>query len=197
MAYTLMGRKGGVVRFEPFYNGVVTDETIAMPSKVTSNPIEDGSTIEDHTAKDPKTFNISGILVGGEAAAKALEKLRDDADLVTYTGRRRIDNLAFTNLQLGYKSNNADGCSFQASFTRVTTTAPEMMDVGKVPMMSAQDKGKAATQQAAKTASAGKTQPLTATISDNAYTKYTAQYYTAPGKPSPSPANPGWSGAVQ
>ena len=51
MAYTLTGRKSGTVRFNPMQTGVVEKESESYSSTVTSNPIENGSTINDHVSK--------------------------------------------------------------------------------------------------------------------------------------------------
>ena len=59
MAYTLTGRKSGTVRFNPMQTGVVEKESESYSSTVTSNPIENGSTINDHVN------NASGTVIRG------------------------------------------------------------------------------------------------------------------------------------
>ena len=64
MAYTLTGRKSGTVRFNPMQTGVVEKESESYSSTVTSNPIENGSTINDHVNNASGTLNISGVIRG-------------------------------------------------------------------------------------------------------------------------------------
>ncbi len=108
MAYTLTGRKGGTVRFMPFQNGLVEKESESYSSSVTSNPIENGSDINDHVNNDAGTFSISGTIIGGESAVNALKAMRDSRDILTYTGVSRMTNLVFTSLKFdrSYKSQN-------------------------------------------------------------------------------------------
>lgn len=72
MAYVLRGRKGGTVRFIPLENGVIEKESESYSSSVTSNPVEDGADIDDHVNNAAGTLNISGTIVGGDAAINAL-----------------------------------------------------------------------------------------------------------------------------
>ena len=72
MAYTLIGRRSGTVRFVPFQNGLVEKESESYSSSVTSNPIENGSSINDHVNNEAGTFSISGTIIGGEGAINAL-----------------------------------------------------------------------------------------------------------------------------
>ena len=60
MSYYLMGDSGTVV-FRP-YTGVVESEDASYSNKVTSNPIEGGSTIDDHAVAEPVKVSISGMV---------------------------------------------------------------------------------------------------------------------------------------
>ena len=108
MAYTLTGRKGGTVRFIPMQNGVVEKESESYSSSVTSNPIENGSDINDHVNNDAGTFSISGTIVGGEGAINALKAMRNARDIMTYTGVTRISNLVFTSLKFDRSYKNRE-----------------------------------------------------------------------------------------
>lgn len=75
MAYILTGKKCGVVRLDPKQTGIVTAESASYSSKATSNPIENGSDINDHVVTDPVKFTLTGVTIGGDAAAATLRKM--------------------------------------------------------------------------------------------------------------------------
>ncbi len=176
MAYTLTGQKGGTVRFLPMQNGVVEKESESYSSTVTSNPIENGSDINDHVNNDSGTFSISGTIVGGEGAINALKAMRDSRDIITYTGVTRITNLVFTSLKFDRSYKNKDGASFTASFKRVQTTSPEYVPAGESLSMTSQDAGKSGDAQLAKTANAGLTMVSMQSVSSASLERHTEAY---------------------
>jgi len=147
-----------------------------MTSKVTSNPVESGSDINDHVIKDPKKFSVSGTIIGGSSAVDILTAMRDKRDILTYTGRARSSNLVITSLSFDYAAKNKNGCSFKATFQQVDITGSEVVEIGAVPLMSSQDAGKANSSQAKKTGKAGTQTTLTQTISGSAYASYVNSY---------------------
>ena len=62
MAYRLIGRKSGTISFTET-TGTVTQETLTRSSKMTSNAIEGGSSIEDHVYLNPEQLQIEGVVV--------------------------------------------------------------------------------------------------------------------------------------
>ena len=94
MAYLLIGRKSGTVRFEPFDNGLVEKESESYSSSITSNPIENGAEINDHVNNAAGVLNISGTIVGGDGAIDALKAMRDSRDIITYIGVTRMAVMA-------------------------------------------------------------------------------------------------------
>ena len=176
MAYTLTGQKGGTVRFVPLQNGVVEKESESYSSTVTSNPIENGSDLNDHVNNDAGTFSISGTIVGGEGAINALKAMRDSRDIMTYTGVTRITNLVFTALKFDRTHQNKDGAGFSASFKRVQTTSPEYVPAGESLPMTSQDAGKSDDAQLAKTANAGLTTVSLQSVSSASLERHEAAY---------------------
>lgn len=176
MAYTIAGRKCGTVRFTPDGNGNVQTEQVSMTSKVTSNPVESGSDINDHVIKDPIRFTISGTIIGGQQAVSTLTAMRDKRDIITYTGRSRIASVVITSLSFDYGAKNKGGCTFKATFQQVIITGAEVVAVGAVPLMSSQDAGKSGTSQANRTGNAGTQTTLTQNISGSAYAAYVNSY---------------------
>lgn len=172
MAYTLEGHKGGLVKFMPFDNGTVQKESISYSSTVTNNPIEQGAEINDHVNNNSETLTISGVVLG-QNDVQNLILLRNNREIITYTGRIKVDNLVFTSLKFDRSSKNATGASFTATFKRVQTTVPDyVMDA--VQKMSQQDKGKNDNQQLKETTNKGTTTTSVESVSSASKTKYDA-----------------------
>ncbi len=176
MAYTITGRKTGTVRFIADDTGTIQTENLSMTSKVTSNPVEDGSDINDHVILDTSNFGVSGVIIGGEKAVDALKRMRDERDILTYSGRTRAENLVITSLTFDYSSKSKDGCAFKVQFREVQITSAERVEVGEVTMMTTQDAGKASTSQARKTSNAGTQTVAFEAISAGQYAGYSLAY---------------------
>lgn len=184
MAYTLTGRKGGTVRFEPMRNGVVEKESESYSSSVTSNPIENGSDINDHVNNDAGTFSISGTIVGGEGAVNALKAMRDARDIITYTGVSRVTNLVFTSLKFDRSYKNKNGAAFSATFKRVQTISPEYVPAGEALSMTSQDAGASDDPQLARTINSGLTTVALQSVSSASLERRDAAY-TQPSSTAP------------
>jgi hypothetical protein len=197
MAYTLSGRKGGTVRFEPLDNGVVESESETYGSSVTSNPIENGSDINDHVNNDAGTFSVSGTIIGGDGAKNALMAMRDARDIMTYTGMTRVTNLVFTSLKFDRSYKNKDGSAFTAAFKRVQTAAPEYVAMDSAPPMTSQDAGKSSDAELAKTSNAGTKTIAVQSVSAASAEKY-ASAYNPPSSSAPlTRITGGYSGLVR
>lgn len=155
MAYTLTGRKGGTIRFISLENGVVEKESESYSGSVTSNPVENGADINDHVNNDAGTLSISGTIIGGDGAVKALKAMRDARDIMTYIGVTRMTNLVFTSLKFDRSYKNKKGASFSAAFKQIQTTSPEYVSMNEEVSMASQDDGKSSNTQLAKTAITG------------------------------------------
>ncbi len=155
MAYTLTGRKGGTVRFEPMQNGLIDKESESYSSSVTSNPIENGAEINDHVNNAAGTLNLSGVIIGGESAINALKAMRDSRDILTYTGVTRMGNLVFTSLKFDRTYKNRNGATFSATLKQIQNGTTEYVSMNTVEPMTNQDSGKSSNKQLSKTASTG------------------------------------------
>lgn len=176
MAYLLIGRKSGTVRFEPFDNGLIDKESESYSSSVTSNPIENGAEINDHVNNAAGVLSISGIIIGGDGAIDALKAMRDSRDILTYIGVTRMANLVFTSLKFDRSYKNRDGASFSASLKQLQLTSAEYVPTdGKMPM-SSQDAGKNDNAQLAKTTNSGMTTVSLQSVSTVAADRYDAAY---------------------
>lgn len=184
MAYTLTGRKGGTVRFVPLQTGVVSKESESYSSSVTSNPIENGSDINDHVNNDAGTLSISGVIVGGEGAINALKAMRESRDILTYVGATRMANLVFTSLKFDRDYKNRNGASFSATLKQIKTSSPEYVPMDAQVSMTGQDAGKSGNPQLAKTANAGMTTVAIQSVSAASADRY-QQAYVPPSSSAP------------
>lgn len=176
MAYTLVGRKGGTVRFEPLENGLVEKESESYSSSITSNPIEDGSNINDHVNNAAGTLNISGVIIGGESAVNALKAMRDARDVMTYTGASRMSNLVFTSLKFDRSYKNKNGASFAATLKQILTTSPEYVPMGSEVSMTSQDAGKSSNALLRRTSNAGMTTVASQSVSSQSLRNHASAY---------------------
>jgi hypothetical protein len=165
----------------PFHS-VVTAETETYTGRVTSYPIETGSDVNDHLLIDSDKFSISGAVVGGMGEVNALKSMFLNRELVTYTGRSYIDNLAIVSLNIDYRPDNAYGAYFKASFQRVRIASAQWVETDAYPM-SLQDIGKGAGRN---TKNKGEQTTVFGNINDLQY----ASVFTKPA-PSSAPANRG------
>ena len=176
MAYVLNGQNGNTVRFEPYETGVVEKESESYSSSVTSNPIEDGSDINDHVNNVAGTLNISGVIIGGDSAIDALKEMRESRDIITYTGVTRMTNLVFTNLKFDRSYKNKDGASFSATLKQIKITSSEYIPMDTKQSMSSQDAGKSSSSQLTKTTNAGTTTVAIQSVSSSSVDRHAAAY---------------------
>ena len=191
MAYTLTGKKCGVIRFVETENGTITKESLSTSTKITDNPIEDGSSITDHVFNNPDQFSISGVAIGKSNDIQSrLNAMIAKGDIITYAGRIRVDNLVIQSFTPDYSYQNKNGFGFSISFKKVKISTSEYVEMGAAPLMSKQDAGKSgstgstAAKTASKTDSAVKADGLkttvSTTISTSAYTDYVNKYNSKP-----------------
>ena len=123
--YTLEGRKCGTIRFEPTTTGVVNSEDVTRSSTITDNPVEGGSNIQDHVFHQPLSFQISGVAINGADTISALQKMWKSGDIITYTGRNRIENLVIQQLRSTHDAAHKTGFSFTATLKQITLGSSE------------------------------------------------------------------------
>ncbi len=135
MDFMLIG-DSGVVSFKD--NAVITGETASRSNKATSNPIEQGSPINDHALKDAHKLDINGAC-SDSSAKPILEAMADNLELVSYRGKEAADNCLILNLNITHTPDNKYGFSFTASLQRMNVSAPAYAPIG-APTMSTQDR---------------------------------------------------------
>ena len=157
MAYTITGEKCGTVRLDAEKTGVVVTESVQRSSKVTSNPVEKGSDINDHVINDPVVFSITGV---------------------EYTGRTRISDCVITSFKSDISADNKNGSKFTVSLKVINRVSAEYVASGE-QMMSAQDANaskKVSKSQTKSTTADGLHTTVSQTISSSAYSSYVNSY---------------------
>ena len=139
---------------------VVSSEQHQWEANVTSNPVEIGSTINDHVQLQPDKLDISGIISNSTlegSKGKFLEKLFDFLDgetavqkafdqlrkllescqpVTVYTRYKTYNDMVLTSLSIPRTVENGDSIEFTASFThikRVSTLTVNAEDAGINP----------------------------------------------------------------
>lgn len=175
--YVLQGVKCGTVRFVPAM-GTINKETVGRSSTVTDNPVESGENISDHVFRQPRTIQLAGTVVDGAQAIATLDAMWKKGDVLTYTGRNRIENLVIQQLQSTHEAKNRKGFSFTAALKQVSVAVAE--DSGTAAMMSDQDAAVSKTAQTAKKRSDGLKTTASEVISASAYAAYVNSYNSKP-----------------
>lgn len=182
MAYKLIGRKTGTVTFTET-TGTITQETLTKSSKMTSNAIEGGSSIEDHVYLNPEQLQIEGVVVKNHNSFKSiLEKMWKTRDLITYIGKVRVTDYVITNLQLRNSAENKKGFKFTATLQKANIVSGQYVEMGQTLLMSQQD---SSSGQTAAVKSAGLQTTVSQQISQSAYAAYVNSYN---GKSSSGPS---------
>ena len=184
MAYTITGEKCGTVRLDAATTGVIVTESIQRSSKVTSNPVERGSDINDHAITDPIRLTITGVTIKGDGQASILRRMWKERDIVEYVGRNRVSSCVITNYKSDSDAKHKDGSSFTIQLQVVNITSAEYVETGE-QMMSAQDADAPTTEASSMmvkeaepraTSAAGLKTTSTEKISSSAYAAYVNSY---------------------
>lgn len=185
--YQLIGRKTGIVRFSKT-TGTITQETLTQTSKMTSNAIENGSSIEDHVYLNPEQLQIGGVVTKNHSSYRSmLEAMWKNRDLVTYLGKVRVTDYVITNLQIKNVSSNKNGFQFTATLQKANIVSGQYIEIGQEILMSEQDAKEktAASAQTSEKKSAGLQTTVSQKISQSAYAAYVDSYS---GKSSSGPS---------
>lgn len=196
MAYTLTGKKCGVVRLDPRQTGIVTAESAQYSSKATSNPIENGSDINDHVVTDPVKYTLTGVTIGGDSAAATLRKMWKERDILEYIGRGRVSSCVITNMKQDISAKNKTGVGFTIQLQVVNITSAGYVASGE-QLMSMQDANtgestapmnntaqSSGTNQKKATTADGLKTTTSQSISSSAYAKYVQSYASKPASSS-------------
>lgn len=170
---------------------MVSSEAVSRSSTITDNPVEGGANIQDHVFRQPVSFQISGTAINGADTIAALQRMWKTGDILTYTGRNRIENLVIQSLQSTHDAKHRGGFSFSATLKQVTLGSS--VDSGTASTMAGLDAAASASQPAPTTKAAQKTASQTSktkadglkttvstTISSSAYASYVNSFNSKP-----------------
>lgn len=120
---TITGDSGVVllegVRFGGRSNtGVVKSEDVTYKNKVTSNPVETGSSVNDHVLLENNSFSITATVIDGSMRDTLLD-MRNNRDLLQYRGIESFDDLVITSLKMTPSYKNETGFELSMSFQKI------------------------------------------------------------------------------
>lgn len=196
MAYQLVGKTCGTVVFQPF-EGTMTGESETASSKMTSNAIEGGGSIEDHVTLNPEQIQVSGTIVKKASYyLGALKKMQKTRDLITYYGNTSFADGIITNLSIKRAPSNEDGFTFTATLQRANIVSAQYVEMGQVTLMSQQDAASPTknSTQTSSTKSSGMKTTVSTNISQSAYSSYVNSYNSPSGSGPAQRTSKGYSG---
>ena len=178
MSYQIVGKKCGTVSFQS-RAGTIKSESLTSSSKMTSNAIEGGSSIEDHVQLNPEQMQISGVVVkNADQYQDALNRMWKARDLVSYYGRIKLIDCVITSLKTNMLPDNKNGFTFTATLQKANIVSGQYVEMGEVKLMSQQDQ-KSTTKNSAQTSStkaAGLKTTTSKNISNSSYAAYVNSY---------------------
>ena len=109
---------------------VIAEELVSLSNEITEYAVEDNSAITDHIRPNPTRLNITGVLVG-ENAANKLETLRRysrQGEVLNYINRNSIKDVIIRNLDTRHNARVRNGLEFvielqQIRFVEAETVA--------------------------------------------------------------------------
>ena len=106
-------------------DAVVTEAEIKN-ADVTNRPVEKGEDIQDHMKAKPYEIRLTGAMVN-DAMGKigTIEGFQKDAELLTYVGRRKIENLVITSFSTKFSKDVKDAYEYDMSLQEVKIAKPE------------------------------------------------------------------------
>lgn len=120
--------------------GVVTDENYKRTMKITDNPIEEGSDINDHAQIQPPDLSIKAVVIDGKYK-EILTAMYDNREFVSYNYIESEDNLLIKSLVMKHDAKNATGFSADITFKKIKMVSSQKVKVaipasstGKTPV---------------------------------------------------------------
>lgn len=104
----------------------VVTEAETKNADVTNRPVEKGEDIQDHMKVKPYDIRLTGTMVE-DAMGKidTIEGFQKDAKLLTYVGRRQIENLVITSFSTKFSKDVKDAYDFDISLQEIKLAKPE------------------------------------------------------------------------
>lgn len=127
----------------------VIDEEVSHSIEVTEHAVENGIDISDHTKRKAVELNISGEIVGRNAASvmSRLQSMQQSATLCHYAGRTSLSNCLITQFSTSHPHTIWGGCEFSMTLKEIRTASTSY----KKPATQKKQTKKTGTQQVKKT----------------------------------------------
>ncbi len=102
-----------------------TSEQMDYGVDVTSHAVETGIKITDHVQRKNVTLNVSGEIVGTNAASilSQLKKMHQTGVVCKYSGRTVLSNCLITEFSTGHPVTIWGGCEFTMTLTEIRTAS--------------------------------------------------------------------------
>ena len=103
----------------------VTKEDVSYGVETTEHTVEKGIDITDHVRRTASTLSISGEIVGKNANSilAQLHKIRNNGQVVKYSGRNNITNCLITSFSTGHPNTIWGGCEFSMTLKEIRTAS--------------------------------------------------------------------------
>jgi hypothetical protein len=114
------------------YFSAVMKETGSDTAKLTSNPVESGSTIADHYILNPRTFRIQGRISGDSEAYIKVAKIRammQSKVLLQYVGKEVFNNCLITSFPREKVKEYGNGLSFTMDLQELFIAQAETVEI--------------------------------------------------------------------
>ena len=103
----------------------VIDEEMSHNIEVTEHAVEEGINISDHTKRKAIQLNISGEIVGRNAASvlNKIKTMQRSATLCKYVGRNSFSNCLITEFSTSHPHTIWGGCKFSMTLREIRTAS--------------------------------------------------------------------------
>jgi LysM repeat protein len=104
----------------------VYEESPGRSVKTTDHPIEDGQSVTDYGETDPKTIDISGVVVGPDASIRKvkLEQYMTNKTLLKYRYRNTLSNVLIVNFKTTHDKDVKGGFKFDITLKEIKVVKP-------------------------------------------------------------------------
>lgn len=114
---------------------LVESEDPKFEVEVTDQPVENGINVSDHVQRKPYTMDISGFIVG-EDAAQIREKIKtisESGELVEFQGRNLFSGL-IVSFSTNHTNRVANGFAFSLSMKEIRTAKSSYVETLPMPI---------------------------------------------------------------
>lgn len=101
---------------------------------ITDNQVEKGQDVSDHVKQESSIIDISGQMIGEDAAEKlnTLKKYQREGKLLTYFGRNVYNNMAIQTIDRDHSKTNRFGFGFNITLKQVRISTAKEFEIKAV-----------------------------------------------------------------